>query len=272
MIWLRNLWLLLSLAVAATAWQLTRWITHVDHSPSPILTVVFDERPPFQIERLPRGLAALQQERYRFAEAALTSEAHLVFLVTPTMRSIALEGVDPGSISCGSLSAERGGVAAFLVDPDKTVALTPIPLRNSRAKIVIPIPDRLRGALVGMSASRPGIVCKVGRRLAMAPTFTERAVTVRAKTGLGGTVVLDVSALQDVDDLRFSGGLQAPLGGDRTRLLYAGDDIVSVEWVDVAAQEQRDIILVIIGALSAIAAAMAIEAIRPAVERRAKRD
>jgi hypothetical protein len=106
----------------------------------------------------------------------------------------------------------------------------------------------------------------------MVPTFTERAVTVRANTGSGGAVVLDVSALQDVDDLRFSGGLQAPLGGDRTRLLYGGDDIVSAEWVDVAAQEQRDIILVIIGALSAIAAAMAIEAIRPAVERQAKRD
>ena len=271
MIWLRNLWLLLALAVAVTAWQLTRWITHVDHSPSPILTVVFDERPPFQIERLPRGLAALQQERYRFAEAALTSEAHLVFLVTPTLRSISIEGVDPGLISCGSLSAERGGVAAFLVDPEKTVALTPISLRNGRAKVVIPIPDRLRSA-IRMSASRPGIVCKVGRRLAMAPTFTERAVTVRAKTALGGAILLDVSALQDVDDLRFSGGLQAPLGGDRTRLLYDGDDIVSVEWVDVAAQEQRDIVLVIIGALSAIAAAMAIEAIRPAVERRAKRE
>jgi hypothetical protein len=271
-IWQRNLWLLLALAVALTAWQLTRWITHVDHSPSPTLTIVFDERPPFQIERLPRGLAALQQERYRFAEAALTSEAHLVFLVTPTMRSITIEGVHPGSISCGSLSAERGGVAAFLIDPEKAVALTPISLRNGRDKVVIPIPDRLRSALVRTSVSRPGIVCKVERPLAMVPTFTERAVTVRANTGSGGAVVLDVSALQDVDDLRFSGGLQAPLGGDRTRLLYGGDDIVSAEWVDVAAQEQRDIILVIIGALSAIAAAMAIEAIRPAVERQTKRD
>lgn len=272
MIWQRNLWLLLALAVALTAWQLTRWITHVNHSPSPTLTIVFDERPPFQIERLPRGLAALQQERYRFAEAALTSEAHLVFLVTPTMRSITIEGVHPGSISCGSLSAERGGVAAFLIDPEKAVALTPISLRNGRDKVVIPIPDRLRSALVRTSVSRPGIVCKVERPLAMVPTFTERAVTVRANTGSGGAVVLDVSALQDVDDLRFSGGLQAPLGGDRTRLLYGGDDIVSAEWVDVAAQEQRDIILVIIGALSAIAAAMAIEAIRPAVERQTKRD
>ncbi len=104
----------------------------------------------------------------------------------------------------------------------------------------------------------------------MAPTFTERAITVRAQTGLGGAVFLDVSALEDVDDLRFSGGLQAPLGGDRTRILYAGDDIVSAEWVDVAAQEQRDIVLVIIGALSAIAAATVIEAVRPVVERRTK--
>jgi hypothetical protein len=45
---------------------------------------------------------------------------------------------------------------------------------------------------------------------------------------------------------------------------------MSVEWTDVAALERRDIILVLIGAISAIAAAMAIEAIRPVVERRSK--
>jgi hypothetical protein len=271
-IWQRNLWLLLALVVALAAWQLTRWITHVDHSPRPVLSIVFDERPPFQFERLPLGVAAVQKKRYRFAEAALTSEAHMLFFVTPTMRSIAVEGVDPNSISCGSLPDESGGAAAFLVDPEKAVALSPIPIQNGRAEVVIPIPNRIRDALVRTPASRAGIVCEVAHPLAIAPTFTERAVTVRAKTGPGGAVILDVSALEDVDDLRFSGGLQTPLGGDRTRLLYSGDDTVSAEWVDVTAQEQRDIVLVIIGALSAIAAATVIEAVRPAVERRTKRE
>lgn len=194
----------------------------------------------------------------------------MLFLVTPTMRSIAIQGVDPGSISCGSLSDEREGPAAFLVDPVRTVALTPIAIESVRGKVTIPIPNRIHQALARRPEIRAGIVCKVARPLAMAPTFTERAVTVRAETGPGGAVLLDVSALEDVDDLRFSGGVQTPLGGDRTRLLYDGDDVVSAEWVDVTAEEQRDIVLVIIGALSAIAAATAIEAIRPAVERRTK--
>ena len=271
MIWQRNLWLLLALVVALTAWQLTRWITHVNHSPRPVVSIVFDERPPFQFERLTLGITALQRERNRFAEAALTSEAHILFFVTPTMRSISIRGIDQSSISCGSLSNERQGPAAFLVDAERTAALTPIAIQTSAGKVIIPIPDRIRGALVRAPASRAGIVCTTARPLAIAPTFTERAVTVRAKTGSGGAVLLDVSALEDVDDLRFSGGVQTPLGGDRTRLLYDGEDVVSAEWVDVTAQEQRDIVLVIIGALSAIAAATAIEAIRPAVERRTKR-
>lgn len=270
MIWQRNLWLLLALAVAVTAWQLTRWITHVDHGPSPVLTIDFDERPPFQFERLPHGVTALQRERHQFAEAAMTSQAHLLFLVTPTMRSITVGGVDPASVSCGSLPYEPGGAAAFLVDADRNAALTPIEVQSRHGNVFLPIPDRIHAALARTPDRRAGIVCKLAHPLATAPTFTERAITVRAKTGTGGAVLIDVSALEDVGDLRFSGGLQSPLGGDRTRLLYAGDDIVSAEWSDVTAQEQRDIVLVVIGALSAIAAALAIETLRPLVERHTK--
>jgi hypothetical protein len=268
MIWQRNLWLLLALVVALIAWQLTRWITHVDHRPRPVVTITFDERPPFQYGRLALGIPALQHERHRFAEAALTSQAHILFLVTPTMRSIAVVGLDPGSVSCGSLPDERGAPAAFLVGAESATALTPIPTQSRSNGVFIPIPNRIHATLVRASGHRAGIVCKLAHPLATAPTFTERAITVRAETGPGGAVFLDVSALEDVDDLRFSGGLAPLLGGDRTRVLYSGDNIVSAEWVDVTAQEQRDIVLVLIGALSAIAAATAIEAIRPVVERR----
>jgi hypothetical protein len=168
------------------------------------------------------------------------------------------------------LPDEPGAPAAFLVGAENAAALTPIPIQSRRNDVFIPIPNRMHAALAGAPDHRAGIVCKLARPLAMAPTFTERAITVRAQTGPGGAVFLDVSALEDVDDLRFSGGLEPLLGGDRTRVLYSGDDIVSAEWVDVTAQEQRDIVLVLIGALSAIAAATAIEAIRPAVERRTK--
>jgi hypothetical protein len=268
MIWQRNLWLLLALLVALIAWQLTRWITHVNHAPRPVLTLIFDERPPFQYGRLALGIPALQHERHRFAEAALTSQAHILFLVTPTMRSIAVVGLDPGSVACGSLPDQAGAATAFLVGAENDAALAPIPIQNRSNGVFIPIPYRIHAALVRAPGHRAGIVCKLAHPLATAPTFTERAITVRAQTGPGGAVFLDVSALEDVDDLRFSGGLAPLLGGDRTRVLYSGDDIVSAEWVDVTAQEQRDIVLVLIGALSAIAAATAIEAIRPVVERR----
>lgn len=257
----------LALVIALIALQLTRWITHVNHSPSPVIAILFDERPPVQFERVSLGAASLQQERDRFAEAALMSQAHVLFLITPTMRSIAVRGRDLGFVACGSLPSRRGELAAFLVDADKAAALTPVQIQSSRDEVFIPIPNPLRGALMRAPDSRAGIICKLERPLATAPTFTERAMTLRARTGSGGAVLLDVSALENVDDLRFSGGLQSPLGGSRMRILYAGDDTVSVEWVDVTAQEQRDIVLVLIGALSAIAAATLIEAVRPIVER-----
>jgi hypothetical protein len=270
MIWRRNLWLLLALVVALIAWQLTRWITHVNHSPRPVISIRFDERPPVKIARLSLGVTGLQQERYRFAEAALTSQAHVLFLITPTTRSIALEGVDLREVSCSSLPDQRGESAEFLVDAERTAVLTPVPIQVSRDRVFIPVPKHMRDALARAPGRRGGIICKLAHPLATAPTFTERAVTVHARTGPGGVVVLDVSALEDVDDLRFSGGIQSLLGGDRTRILYAGDDMVSAEWVDVAAQEERDIVLVLIGALSAIAASTVIEAVRPIVERRTK--
>jgi hypothetical protein len=270
MMWRRNLWLLLALAVAIIAWQLTRWITHVNHNPRPIVTIVFDERPPFQFQQLPFSLTAMQRERHRFPEVALTGNAHVLFFVTPPMRSIAIHGVDANALQCTQVDATRGGAAALLVDDARVATLARVAIQTSPEGAIIVIPSSIRKALARARDGRAAIACTFEHPLATDPTFTERAITVRAVTAPGGAALLDVSALEDVDDLRFSGGLQAPLGGDRTRLVYSGDDVVSAEWVDVTAQERRDILLVLIGALSAIAAATAIEAIRPAVERRTK--
>ncbi len=268
--WSRNLWLLLALAVAIVAWQLTRWITHVNHAPRPVVTIVFDERPPFQFERVPFNVSALQRERHRFPEVALTGSAHVLFFVTPATRSIAIRGIDAREFTCAQLNATRGGTAVLLADDAHASTLAPMAIQSTRDGAIIAIPSGIHEALARTPDGRAAITCTFQSPLATEPTFTERAITVRAVTAPGGAALLDVSALEDVDDLRFSGGLQAPLGGDRARLAYGGDDVVSAEWVDVTAQEQRDIVLVLIGALSAIAAATAIEAIRPAVERRTK--
>lgn len=266
----RNLWLVLAAAFTLTAWGLTRWITHVDRRPQPVITVAIDERPPFQFERMIPSISAFGRTRRRFPEIVLTNEGHLLFLVTPATRSITVRGAAASELACASGGDVPGGGAASIADAEDAAATTPIAVQNVGGAAYIEIPPAMRMAPAARHSARAAITCKVAHPLTMAPTFTERAVTVRAETARGGGVLLDVSALEDVDNLRFSGGLQMPLGGDRTRLLYGGDDVVSAEWVDVAASEQRDIVLVIIGALSAIAAAMIIEAVRPAVERRSK--
>jgi hypothetical protein len=272
MIWRpKNWWLVLAALVAVIAWQLTRTITHVDRSRRSVVTIAFDERPPFQFERLPLNVPTFQEARHRFPELALTSEAHVLFLVTAATHSITIRGVKPSELACRSLDEEQGGPLEFLLNAEKDVMLAPIAIQTLRDDTFIPIPTRVRNALAHMPDRRAGIACTFLRPLATAPTFTERAATVRVDAGPGGAVLLDVSALEDVDNLRFSGGLQVPLGGDRTRLVYGRDDVVEAEWTDVTAQEQRDIVLVIIGALSAIAAALVIEAIRPTVENRTAR-
>jgi hypothetical protein len=265
----RNSWLVLSAGVALIAWLLTRWITHVNYGSASVVTVAFDERAPFQVERFLNGFSGIREQRTHLPEALLTSRGNALFLVTPTTRSITIRGINVDDVSCDSLNEQRWS-AALLLGAGKNVILTPIPVEKRSGEVFIPIPNRIQAELHRSADARGAITCHFVHDLATSPTFTERAITVRAQTRPGQAVLLDVSALENIDDLRFSGGLQAPLGGERVRLLYGGDNVMSVEWTDVAALERRDIILVLIGAISAIAAAMAIEAIRPVVERRSK--
>jgi hypothetical protein len=159
-----------------------------------------------------------------------------------------------------------GGDAALAVGTDGE----PVAVERSTKGIVIPIPAAMRQTRTGIARARAAIACTFSRPQSTATTFTERSVTVQADTNPPGAVLLDISALESIDDLRFSGGAQVPFGGDRARLAYGDDNIVSAEWSDVLAQEQRDIVLVIVGALSAIAAAMVIEAIRPTIQSRSR--
>jgi hypothetical protein len=266
----RNLWMLLGIFVALVALALTRWITHVDHAPKPFLSFVFDERPVFQFENVPFTFSAMQRVRNRLPEVALVGRSKVLFLATPATRSISMAGAGLAGASCNAISGENGATA-LLAGVETNAASVPITLQTTRDGVVIPIPDAMRRELARNPDGRGAIVCELGRQLAVSPTFTERAATVRASSGAGGAVMVDVSALEDVEEIRFSGGLQALLGGDRARLLEGGNDVVSAEWVDAMAQEQRDIVLVLIGALSAIAAAMIIEGIRPFVESRSKK-
>lgn len=266
----RNLWLLLGGLIALTAWQLTRTITHVDHGPRPVVTVAFDERPPQRFEGFGGSFVALQRERERFPVLALIGRAKVVFLVTPATRSIAIRGLNAGELAC-FLDESQSAPTALLLGAQSSDRLTPLAVATASGRAVVPVPERLRRALARSLDAKGAIVCSSRQPVSVAGTFTERSVTIRAEIAPGGAVLVDFSALEDIDDLRLSGGLQLPFGGERTRLLYGGNNIMAAEWADVSAQEQRDIILVIVGALSAIAAATIIEGIRPFIEGKSKR-
>lgn len=264
----RNLWLVLAAIVALVAWQLTRWITHVDHTPVPVVTLTFNQQPAPRF-RAPLALLVMQRAHLGVPAAALTGPSIILLMPTPATRSIVVGGV-ASNPSCSSVDVKNGGVTALLADAGKGDTLTPVAVERRHQDLLIPIPRRLSLDFERMPHQLGAIQCKFSRPQSATPTFTERAATVEADTRSAGAVLLDASALEDVDDLRFSGGLQVPFGGDRVRLLYGNNNVVSLEWTDVAAQERRDIVLVIVGALSAIAAAMMIEAIRPTVESKAK--
>ena len=266
----RAYWAFLALATAVLAWRLTVLITHVDRSATSTIEVLYDGLP----QPLPRQspgdltLSGVQEERFRIPGLVISSTEHAVLIVSPQTRSFTFANISPNEVSCAF--SDRVFVAsppALLVEEARKEQLHPVPVSLTAAGgtgIVVPQP--LHAALVRAHGAQGTIECASSRQLAGSPTFTERSLTAHVN-GLKGPFLFDVSALEDIDNLRFSGGVAFPLAGDRTRFLGPNDNLVSVEWVEVSAAERRDIVLVIVGALAAIAAAMAIEAIRPFIER-----
>jgi hypothetical protein len=263
----RIVWGALAVLVGLGAWQLTRWITYVNRDARATITIAFDERPPLQLDRALLNAGAFQQDRFRVPRVVIISYAEALFLVTPASFSVRIDGVNPKNVSCGfSDRIATSASAAYLSETIRQAPLTPIEIpQSSASQTLILVPSALHAALAH-ERGQGIIACRVARPLPAAPTFTDRSITVHALDGPTGAVFFDVSALEDIDNLRFSGGLQVPFAGERTRLLDSSDSIVTAEWANVTAQEQRDIVLVLVGALAAIAAAMAIEAIRPLVE------
>jgi hypothetical protein len=100
----------------------------------------------------------------------------------------------------------------------------------------ISVPEKLRANLQRLSNGQGVIRCRFAHPLTASPTCTDRSLTIEASNGQSGAAVLDVSALDGIDNLRFSGGLTIPLAGERTRLLDSHDKLIFVDWSDVAAQ------------------------------------
>jgi hypothetical protein len=264
----RVLWGFLALITVLIAWRLTVLITHVDPGAESTAGIKFDEGS-FRVGIARLNVATFIRLRFQLPRVVVTGTREVMLVITPATRSITIANVGPQGISCavdrrifpgGSLALVSG---AEKLGPTEPIALTPIGENGS----FLQVPSSLRAALAHSGQSLGAIECTLARALASQPTFTDRSLTIDGGGPGAGPFVLDISALEDIDNLRFAGGVEVPFAGERTRLVDSSDSVVSAEWVDVAASERRDIVLVIVGALAAIAAAMAIETIRPFIER-----
>ncbi|HTJ27001.1 MAG TPA: hypothetical protein VMA36_12660 [Candidatus Limnocylindria bacterium] len=264
----RVAWASLAVLTVLAASLLTHWVTSVHPNVEPTVRVVFDEQPPVVLRVGNVAPAELKAARYRIPAILFAAEDTVVFIVGPPTRSVAFENLDPRDVTC------RVDERAFTSESFMSIAqkaqrdrITVLPVSaTEQGGVRIAVPDALHAAIAATRNGQGAIVCTFARPPVAAPTFTERAVTVMARNG-AGAVVVDVSVLENVENLSFSGGIIVPFAGERVRLLAGADDVLSLAWVNVAAQEQRDVVLVLVGGLAAIAAAMAIEAVRPFIER-----
>lgn len=76
---------------------------------------------------------------------------------------------------------------------------------------------------------------------------------------------LDVSEVGGIDSITFLGGLNSEQSSS-SRDLIPDNLRIGVRWESVPAQSKRDILIVVIGALIALGAATALEALRPFVD------
>lgn len=261
-------WALLAVLVALAGWRLTVLVTHVDRRADSTVEIVYGEQPPTRMNLRDLSVSAVQKERDRIPGIVVSGSAQVLMLVTASSRSFTLNAGSALGLSCSySNRVFERTTPLFLVEMARNGPLLPFPVTQTAAgSVFVSVPAALHTALAHKRSGHGIILCTFSKPLAARPTFTDRSLTITV-LGLSGIFLFDVSALQDIDNLRFSGGVSFPLAGERTRFLVSTDNIVSVEWTDVTASERRDIVLVIVGALAAISAAMAIEAIRPFIER-----
>ena len=263
----RVYWAFFALVIAGVGWRLTSLITHVDQNAHSVLDVTYVGEPAhLKVGNL--TLYGMQQERYEIPGVVIDGMQHAVLIVTPGTRSFVLANIDAKNISCASsdqIFRHAPPVAMIEKSERQQQKIVPISDTPGGGSLIV-VPQSLHVALVQARIAQGAIECETSRQIAASPTFTDRSLTFHVR-GLSGPFFVDVSALEDVDDLRFSGGVAVPLAGETARFLNAQNNLIALEWVDVSAAEERDIVLVVVGALAAISAAMAIEAIRPFIER-----
>lgn len=280
-------WGLLGVLVTVVCILLTRQITHVDRGAMHEIGVAFDAEPAAGAVGV--TLDNLEQHRFEVPIVAVTDYDELLFIITPGTRTVTVYGAQPFEMSCAYAPdvQSAAGLATFVAmvrrDPLTSIVdrgqATPQPLGLSDSVlpltphsvwgVVLTIPPSLRARLQRTTFAQAVIRCSFAKAIVAAPTFSGRSTIVALPKANSGIVALDMSAFDGISDVRFGGGITTPNSGDQLRILDPKDRLTRIQWSDEAALEQRDIILVLIGGLAAIAAATFIEALRPAVKSRA---
>jgi hypothetical protein len=282
-------WGLLGIFVAVVCVVLTHLVTHIDRGAVYQVGVAFNARNPTGAVAV--SIPNLELHRFEIPILAPTNYDELLFIVTPATTSVTVYDSDPFEMSC-AYSGDVQAAAALptfvgLVRKEPLTLLgdhiTGVPAKltlvagsNSVTRLAtrsvwsaeLLLPPGLRANLQRTELARAVIRCSFAKPIVAAPTFSDRSIVVALPDSNTGTVALDMSAFDGVENVRFAGGVSNPNGGDEVRILDAKDRLVRIEWADQAALEQRDIVLVLIGGLAAIAAAAFIESMRPAVKKR----
>lgn len=286
-------WGLLAALVTLLCVFLTHLITHVDSHARRSIGFSIENDRPIDLLGLRPSAKDLESIRFTIPRVALVDYKQALFIITPGVRSVSMYAEEPLHVSCGSSAQiEASAPTHFFSELAKAPGLEPLPVRFDASPSVVPlrddplsglpavkeqlwkaafdVPADLRAKLAHTPDGQALIRCEFADSLAASPTFSGRFLMAGIPLVNTGIVALDLSAFDGISALSFGGGIAVPVSGDRVRFLDPDDRLVTAEWTDEAAAEQRDVILVLIGGLAAVAAAMAIEAIRPSVERRAR--
>lgn len=266
---------------------LTHLITYTSEDSGKLIGVTFDSSHTLGVKDLSTDLQQLERERFEVPRVALSGYKELLFIIPAGTNSITIFGEDRVDATCAYADdAESNASTPAFVALARHGQLVPLDTKsdpspravtlNSQShsavarqmlwRQTISVPESLRVKLDGAENAQAVIKCTFPHSLAGSPTFSGRSLSIGVPNEHTGLVVIDMTAFDGISAIRFAGGSPVAAGNDRGRILDSTDRFVRVDWTDEALQEQRDVVLVLIGGLAAVAAAMAIEAIRPFVE------
>jgi hypothetical protein len=274
------IWLMVAALSFAVAIALTAMVTSVSgrwpigderfQSDQPIQVLsIFAENPTAE---LGRAIAITYSERRSSDEARITMS-----FPAGTVARIVLNGIESPK-SCSSPRSADQVMEDDAIGGGLNVEVTMLA-------------DDLYGSRLAVAAPAPSefpfyVTCSVARTSTMR-TFTSRTmrwdvidfadVVYTRPAELAGlaplpAMILDFWGIAGAEDFRFSNGFEMPeLNNYEAKRVVLPGAFMTVTWNDIFQQQFRDILLIVIGTLIGIGVTVAIEGLRPLIERQSSR-